>query len=594
MLGQSSGSHSHLYGASSPACSLRWSGVISNRRHLAPTFLRGTLQSAPASRVAAGVERSERDTTMKNFFGTRIAHARLHSEPEKHIDYWPRDFSDPARLQGLSWLCDAIMEWCIRCGDSDAELLMIGSAVSHESFGRLFEHLEAELLKAAPPRTSPPCSAAGGGQPIYGSLDRRETLLHDLDVHVNLLRLLGQCVAGHFGLEPTDYENPWGSPAGTPWELTWEPADQEVFNFVHNYLADVERLHDKDLTPRHLRQAHERIASLARHAAQDLRNELRDPKAAIGLRTAKNAAAAKGDTRALAACTVFTTALRRAGTVLRQDIKWGSPHDHRTWKQIATAVRQAQRQYREDSLSLVARNRSDRQWRRGQLQRRLAIVGQYGFLVVGNSWRLEVSKTIKGLYQIAATIKELLGKLLGPLPEPRDELEFRAEVERLTVLATDTELVGEWRGVLGDDAGRCGALVEAIVTAPGGQSQPWHLKDKLKLLREKGVLDRKDQRGKLDQFTQLLYRMQEVGLAVQVPWDFVVGLSTKASARRLDHKGERWLVNPLGILLTKPEPATPARGKGKAKRAKAKKASASRSRPTKKAAATGVKKARGA
>jgi hypothetical protein len=528
---------------------------------------------------------------MKNFFGAQIAHARLHSEPEKHIEYWPRDFTNVARLQRLSWLCDVITDWCGRCGDSVAELLLIGSVVSHESLGRLFAHLEAELLKVAPPRTSGPRGAAGAGN---AELDGREKLLHELDVHVNLVHLLGQCVVGQFGWAPTDYDRDSGVAPGTPWEPTWEAADQEVFNFVHNYLADVEKLHDKDLTPRHLRRAHKRIAALARQAAQDLRSEMRDPRAAIGLRAVKKAAAAKGDTRALAACSVFATALRQAGMVLRQDIKWGSPDDHRTWKQIATAVRQAQRQYREDSLSLVTRNRWDRQWRRGQLQRRLAIVGQYGFLVVGNAWRLEISKTIKGLYQIAATIKKLLEELLGPLPGVRNDSEFAAEVERLTVLATDTELAREWRDVLGDKAQRCGALVEAIVTAPGGQSQPWHLKDRLKLLREKGVLDRKDQRGKLDQFTQLLYRMQEVGLAVQVPWDFVVGLSTKASARRLDHKGERWLVNPLGTLLTKPEPATPARGKGKAKQAKAKKASAARSRPAKKAAATGVKKTRSA
>ena len=85
------------------------------------------------------------------------------------------------------------------------------------------------------------------------------------------------------------------------------------------------------------------------------------------------------------------------------------------------------------------------------------------------------------------------------------------------------------------------------------------------------------------QFESLFYAMQQVGLAVQIPWDFLDGkkLARKHNGKKL-HAGEYWLVNPLGGVLvdkrTKTKAASAKGGNSSVRKRATKKASTKRTK----------------
>jgi len=54
----------------------------------------------------------------------------------------------------------------------------------------------------------------------------------------------------------------------------------------------------------------------------------------------------------------------------------------------------------------------------------------------------------------------------------------------------------------------------------------------------------------------MLFEMQEIGLAIQVPWDYVTGKSqgrrNSDKGKPLSRRGLGWLVNPMGQALLDP------------------------------------------
>lgn len=156
-------------------------------------------------------------------------------------------------------------------------------------------------------------------------------------------------------------------------------------------------------------------------------------------------------------------------------------------------------------------------------------------------------------------------------------------VREFSRLVVDDAVERKWRSQLEGQAKRAGVAIRAIAEREGGQERPWKQGDKRSLLLSAGVLAGDKKRTPAKQFESLFYAMQQVGLAVQIPWDFLDGkkLARKHSGKKL-HAGENWRVNPLGGILAdmpyKTKAATAKGGHSSARKRATKKASTKRTK----------------
>jgi hypothetical protein len=183
----------------------------------------------------------------------------------------------------------------------------------------------------------------------------------------------------------------------------------------------------------------------------------------------------------------------------------------------------------------------------------------------GNEAQLRFIKTVLCLNLIGGEIMELLVKLDRECAkrEAQPSEEVTALVREFSRLVVDDAVERKWRSQLEGQAKRAGMAIRAITEREGGQERPWKQGDKRSLLLSAGVLAGDKKRTPAKQFESLFYAMQQVGLAVQIPWDFLDGkkLARKHNGKKL-HAGEYWLINPLGsVLADKPNKTKAAAAK---------------------------------
>ena len=221
------------------------------------------------------------------------------------------------------------------------------------------------------------------------------------------------------------------------------------------------------------------------------------------------------------------------------------------WPQYGRRLQDAAAAWSRDCLPYLKLSRQSRQSKRKVLQRAVANVLQYAYLIDGTATAAILGRIILTLYLAVSRIRSGLNAI-NPVLTKRALVsagDKKRHFRQWDGLLVAPELLRDWRHRLGDAADACGRLI-AAVSGDDGQSEPWLIHEKIPALRKARVVTRSG-RGAVEQVTDLLVRMQAVGLAFEVPMEFIKGntLAPKKHAGGLLHTGRKWLVNPLGHLL---------------------------------------------
>jgi hypothetical protein len=216
----------------------------------------------------------------------------------------------------------------------------------------------------------------------------------------------------------------------------------------------------------------------------------------------------------------------------------------------------------------------------------LAVVAQYGFLASSNGRLFRYLELVDAIGTYAYHLRQDAAALLdGPSIMTIDGSQETAVVRELNRRVVEPQVLAHKLKVLGKDAPRLGAMITAIVTDEPLQEKPWDRGDKVRVLSEARLIAAHggEKRSKLDAVTTALVRLQQVGLAAQVPFDYLLSKQDALPKRRrrdatvFAHDGLPWIVSPLGAVLTQYAAVKPKRGRGGRRRAtKVKEATAGR------------------
>lgn len=252
----------------------------------------------------------------------------------------------------------------------------------------------------------------------------------------------------------------------------------------------------------------------------------------------------------------FIRAVRRVVAASRRLKNSGSVHG---FIRDADAMRAVSEGWIETCLPWQKRGRIANQAKARSLRRHVAYVCQYGHLLAGNEVLDDLVNAVVALRLLCEALVTRLKKLPGrkqmapkrPLP-PWLFKRYDAEVLK-------SGLVYGWRQALKDTAKPVGAFSRTL--AKRRISGTWTRGEYVDLAYvEKGGgvqrigdgkrLSAKSKRRLLDAFVEdMLVPMQAVGLAAEVPWDYLWANARDPKVPVKGHEGKKWVANPFGLLL---------------------------------------------
>jgi hypothetical protein len=484
-----------------------------------------------------------------NRLGYSVPSRTVLSDPGRYLEFPRRDLSNPAHLEQLLVLCEGLEAWAQRFQPTSPMFAMAAASISDASVGNLLDCINNDIAILAPTRSSR--RRSDDGSPLREGADARTPGLARVEVLLNVLMHLREYVAGTFEAEP-DAVDEHGEIAA--WHRSWRPPDEEIVTFVREQVIELRELARLDITPRHMSQLHSRLASLARRATLDLKKRLNSPSEEAGLKMATRLTRRHARADAIQARHEFAAALGGLAKVASE--KAGAPFVSGRWWAAAVGLLASYDGYSDKCLPLLRSlpmTRTGLQKKREQLEGWLAIVIQYAFVVRGNAQRLKCASVCEGIRLAAREICEQLRALCPGMYETPPKDSIHQAVRRYDQLILDPDLLSLWKRRLGEKSKQCGLLTQTITDEGRQQLSPWTLGDHVRELRAAGVLNRRDIRGRKDQLQQLLFSMQKVGLAVQVPWPYISGevpdLPLTCRRDLLSRRGLGWLVNPFGAAL---------------------------------------------
>ena len=530
---------------------------------------------APRTPLAVGVEPKPATTnsieiggSMPRYEGSqlgyRVSARTLLQHPERFLHVPKRDLSDKARLRQLSRFCESLEKWAQRFTPSAAVLAHSAALISDEGIETFLDHVNRQLNTLAPIRaassrieeTAEKKPRSLGGK---SGLDRVEELL-------NVLMHLSEYVVGTFGWEPNVVNTVGGTTETAAWHRSWQAPDDAVVTFVAEQIIELREIERLDVPPAKIRIMHSRLSSLARQVVRDFIKRLNRTDEHVGLKNIKRLLGANGDPDAAKAFRDFAAAVGRIAAVASE--RSGSPLYSTQWQGAVVRLLETHGEYSSKCLPLLrlaGLTRVGLQKKREQLAGWVALVAQYLFLVRGNGQRARFAALCEGVRLATHEIRTQLLELPKHAFSPDMQKDIDNTVASFDQLVIDPSLSDLWHSRLGGKAKKISSLVCTITEAQGGTSKTWTLGDHVSSLRASGVLTRQmtdpsrgrnPKRGPTEQLQQLLYAMQEVGLAVQVPWGYISG--EEGSLRRnskeglLSRRGLGWCVSPLGASLGLP------------------------------------------
>jgi hypothetical protein len=506
-----------------------------------------------------------------------VRHAGLYGPQAEVVVAARRAWNDPACLDRLLVLGRALAVWAGHF-KAPAVIALAAASVTRDSLQRLLAKIAAECDAIAP-------TAHNKMRNVIAAEDE---LLRKLENYAAVLEHLSEFVCGTkqwfpvSTLEEDDEEAEWDYEIAPP-DITTEDL---VLRFVATAVRDAEKQAAGDLT----QVMQQRLAELASIAARRLIDAMKlpyDQKGAGGLDLAGvgNAVRVQADNKR---ATAIHGEMRAAIDELAALLEAPDPcvSSVQQWTGCTERLVACWSEWAGTCAKLATTKRETRQAKKELLRRHVACIKQYSDLMSGNDAPLKFMKTALCLNLIGGEITALLVKLdrecAKRAAEPDEEV--TSLVREFSRLVVDDAVKRKWRSQLEGHAEGAGVAIRAITEEDGGQAKPWKQGNKRALLLEAGVLTGDKSRTPAKQFESLFYAMQQVGLAVQIPWNFLDGkmLARKHSGKKL-HAGENWRVNPLGAVLAD----TP--NKTKAATAKGNHSSV-RKRATKKASTKRTKK----
>ena len=503
-------------------------------------------------------------------------------------DAW-RNIKDVGRLRDLLLFGQGLAAWAAQFDPKSYATLLAAGAVGVHGIDRLLLFIDDTLLRLAPytdrdkgtepndsrgdTRGAEDASGGGGSEKSVPTSERRNAKWK-LRSTLNTFRFLREHVAGHLRDEP-ELRYPYDeSPDSVPWSWTWEPADEETaivaqawFSQFPNHellrpgVAEAQRIHDR----------------IARHGRDELRRlieQMREANCDEGFPSIRAALATlppgKKRADAEAALKTFT----RATLALAKAVPDPAPGDptpfgrsHQEFFVVGLIEKfvVAGRKYVEQCLPLIEKKRGSLQARRKKVARRFAIVAQYAFLASSNGRFRRFAELVAAVEVFSLRLQEDVGGLLGAISAKRraSDEQLQEVVQNMNAMVVERQVLKRWQDAFTSAASKRGAtyygdVIGVIVRSEKTQGTPWERGDVLPALSRAGLVTAKAQRKKMDTVTDLCFAMQQVGLAVQVPFEYLLGEADSPPVRKgksqsaLAHDGLPWLVNPLGAVLAEP------------------------------------------
>lgn len=506
-------------------------------------------------------------------------------------DAW-RNIKDEGRLSDLLLFGQGLAAWAAQFDPNSYATLLAAGAVGVHGIDRLLHFIDDKLLGLAPytdrdkgtepndsrgdTRGAEDASGHGGSEESVPTSERQDAqwkLLRTL----NTFRFLREHVAGHLRDEP-ELRYPYDeSPDSVPWSWTWEPADEETaivaqawFSQFPNHellrcgVAEAQRIHDR--VAQHGRDQLRRLIERMRAANCD--EGFPSIRAALatlppGKKRADAEAALKKFKRA-------TLALAKAvpDPAPRDPTPFGRPHQEFFVVGLIEKFVVAGRKYVEQCLPLIEKKRGSLQARRKKVARRFAIVAQYAFLASSNGRFRRFAELIAAVEVLSLRLQEDVAGLLEASKARRraSEEELQGDVRMMNAMIVESQVLKRWRAAFEREGSKrkaryYGRVIKSIVESENKQTAPWERGDVLPALSREGLITAKSRRKKIDAVTDACFLMQQVGLAVQIPFDYLLGDASRPPRPRgqsqsaIAHDGEPWIVNPLGAVMADPGPA---------------------------------------
>lgn len=541
----------------------------------------------------------------------------------------PRAFKDPQQLRELLSLADGLCDWTQQFDVGSPATVLAASMIGVHSVDACMQFIGDALLQIAP--------YAGAGE-VWQQADmaaEKRNAAAELTEILNDFRFLQEYLAGNRRSQP---EYPYicdyicdELPDDVTVCESWEPADEETEILVAARYRELGKdsadgtilARGRDLET--VQRIHDRIGTLSLEVAENFIRTMADDDGIAGFPSVSRAinvlpAGHKHKTKATLALEEFQVLCRDLGGLLtsanvgpqgESRHPFGRPHEEFRVADVMEKIVAAGRKYSESCLPLLKPSgQSTEKWRRTLQKRRraflrrLAFVSQYAFLASGNGRYRWFAEILHALGLVALLVKRHTETLLAAVDSTQPAvLSSRQQLPRLLANRQPEKhrLVGDLNRLiieprekqrledaLGSRAAQHGGIIAAIVAEDPLQDKPWIVSKKTGVVERAGLLvknkknksesnkSESNERAGKDALASRLCEMQLVGLAVQVPWEFLLEPTGKLPRRKTAQgfgqglsfapDGLPWVVNPLGSVLAEVPPASAEKASQTARR----------------------------
>jgi hypothetical protein len=511
-----------------------------------------------------------------------ILDARVDTEALRILD-------DDSRLREILAFGQSLAAWVAQFDRKSPATLLAAGSIGIHGIDAALTYVQDELVRLVPySGKRPPAGGTSDSMPLADdakTLPGRRPARKDwmearrqLSKTLNTFTFLREHVAGHLRSEP-ELRYPYdGSPDDVPWNVSWQPADEETEVVAR---ARFPRLWKEESLQRGqdgVQRTHDRIAGEGRSELRRFIEDMESDERAEGfprvreliadMQGGKEKTTAK---RSLKKFALLTHALSELvpNTLPGDTTPFGKPYQEFFAVNLAERFVEAGRDYVELCLPLLGRPRGSLQADRKKVLRRIALVAQYAFLASGNGWLRRFNELLTAVDIFAEDLQKDVALLLDTPSAKRkaDANEVHRVVRKLNTLVVDPGALKRWQAATKARAAFYGKVIGVIVNSEAGQITPWARGDVVPALSHAGLITAKGKngRGKSQAVTDALFVMQQAGLAVQVPLTHLVDGGSRPKRKR-KQKGKAvfaadglpWIVNPLGAVLAEHGDATEA------------------------------------
>jgi hypothetical protein len=495
----------------------------------------------------------------------------------------PRDVEALDRLRELLAFGQGLSAWVSQFDVSGPATLLASAAIGHRGIDAVLLYIEDTLARLAPhkdhgtgtvgtatlahpepPGASSEIATAPGGV----SANAWQQAQKQLCKTINTFRFVREHVGGNLRSEPDIAYPNEPFPDDVPWRDAWEPADEETAVVALTRFARIKRHRLRDRDAATAQRVHDRIATVARDFVRAFVLKMQAENSGGGLpriqklvdqlRPGSRKANAKMALRKLSLLMPAILQLVPTETP-GEPTPFGKPFQEFFAAELVERFIEAGREYAQTCLPLLESRKGSLQAARKKLLRQFAVVAQYAYVASGNGWYGRFAELLAAVDVFADALQKDTEALLdAPSVNQQAEADSIQTIVRvLNVRIVEPRVADLWRATLGNRAGFCGKLIELVVNSEGGQAKPWSRGDVVPTLSRAGLITAKGKngRGKAGSVTDACMLMQQVGLAVQVPLDYLLSESGSLPKRKkkddalFSPDGLPWLVNPLGAVL---------------------------------------------